>query len=465
MNCKFCNTLLDEETLICPECGADNAEPSTAETEQMPALEELEAVNMEAEAPAKKKISTWAIVGIVAGGLAVLAILVGAVLYGMGINPFAPKPEYDVLAKASYTVSDADAAQKAANTVVATVGTQKLTNSELQVYYWLAANEYISTYSYYLSAIGLDTQKPLDAQVYDEETGMTWQQFFLDNAVQSWHRYTVLSLQAQEEGFSVDAEAQAYVDKIPSDLEAMAAEQGLADVQELISNEISPACNLDGYMAYASNYMIAMEYFEKLFTERVPTQEEIEEYYAANEATLKENGIDKENSKVVDVRHILICPKAEKVDEEGNVMYDERGYTLYTDEAWVQCLEDAQAVLDQWKAGEATEDSFAALATERSEDGGSAANGGLYTDVTKGMMVETFENWCFDPKREVGETGLVETPYGYHIMYYVGGEETWSSAVQETMMSEYGAEVVDEALEKWPLVVDYKKVVLSIPGL
>ena len=39
-------------------------------------------------------------------------------------------------------------------------------------------------------------------------------------------------------------------------------------------------------------------------------------------------------------------------------------------------------------------------------------------------MVDTFNDWCFDEKRETGDNGTVETEYGWHIMYYSGDSET-----------------------------------------
>ena len=35
-------------------------------------------------------------------------------------------------------------------------------------------------------------------------------------------------------------------------------------------------------------------------------------------------------------------------------------------------------------------------------------------------MVKPFEDWCFDESRKPGDTGIVESDYGYHVMYYVG---------------------------------------------
>lgn len=83
----------------------------------------------------------------------------------------------------------------------------------------------------------------------------------------------------------------------------------------------------------------------------------------------------------------------------------------------------AKDLLAQYEAGERTEDAFAALATANSTDTGSASNGGLYENVNKGQMVEPFEAWCFDDSRQAGDTGIVKTDYGYHVMYFVGRSE------------------------------------------
>lgn len=85
----------------------------------------------------------------------------------------------------------------------------------------------------------------------------------------------------------------------------------------------------------------------------------------------------------------------------------------------VEDEETANSLLQQWQDGEATEDSFAALANENSTDPGSNTNGGLYENVTKGQMVAEFEDWCFDDARQSGDTGVVQTSYGYHVMYFV----------------------------------------------
>lgn len=85
----------------------------------------------------------------------------------------------------------------------------------------------------------------------------------------------------------------------------------------------------------------------------------------------------------------------------------------------VDSEEKANDILKQYNDGEKTEDAFAALAVANSTDPGSASNGGLYSNIYKGEMVPSFEDWCFDPARQSGDTGIVESSNGYHVMYFV----------------------------------------------
>ena len=66
---------------------------------------------------------------------------------------------------------------------------------------------------------------------------------------------------------------------------------------------------------------------------------------------------------------------------------------------------------------------FSRVAYENSQDPGSNTNGGLYEDVYPGQMVAAFNDWCFDASRKSGDTGIVETNYGYHVIYFVGNSD------------------------------------------
>ena len=90
----------------------------------------------------------------------------------------------------------------------------------------------------------------------------------------------------------------------------------------------------------------------------------------------------------------------------------------------------ANELLASW---DGTEDGFAALAKEHSQDG-SAETGGLYENVPKGQMVASFQDWCYADGRKSGDTGIVQSQYGYHIMYFVGQSTPyWKVQVRDNL--------------------------------
>ena len=116
------------------------------------------------------------------------------------------------------------------------------------------------------------------------------------------------------------------------------------------------------------------------------------------------------------VRHVLIAFEGGKTDSNGNKTYSEAEKLV--------AKEKAEQLLSDWVAkGDVSEDSFAELAKANSKDG-NAAQGGLYEDVYPGQMVAPFEDWLYDAERKVGDYGIVETDFGYHIMFFVGDSDT-----------------------------------------
>ena len=139
----------------------------------------------------------------------------------------------------------------------------------------------------------------------------------------------------------------------------------------------------------------------------------------------------------VNVRHILLKVDTSKLDSKAE-NYNDLLQTL-VDASKIE----AEGVLDEWKSGEKTAESFAKLAEKYSADTGSNTNGGLYSDVPKGQMVPEFDAWIYDESRKVGDTGIIfvnqEGYYtGHHIMYFDGVGETiyWESEVEDAMRNE-----------------------------
>ena len=142
------------------------------------------------------------------------------------------------------------------------------------------------------------------------------------------------------------------------------------------------------------------------------------------------------------VRHILVSPEK---DSSGNMVTNGE----------VEAKKKADQIYEEWKKGKATEESFGELAKKYSDDPGSKSNGGYYGDVSSGMMVSEFDSWLFDSSRKVGDTGIIKTEYGYHIMYYCGeGEQIWKKSVDTMMRKNDYDKHYQEISQKYRVTID-----------
>jgi parvulin-like peptidyl-prolyl isomerase len=140
-----------------------------------------------------------------------------------------------------------------------------------------------------------------------------------------------------------------------------------------------------------------------------------------------------------DVNHILF--KADRDTAEQSVI----------DEA----EKKAENILAEYESGDKTKESFEALAKANSEDT-SAAEGGLIAAITPGQTMTEFENWVYDSSRKVGDTGIVQTSYGFHVMYYAGAEGRTDRQIriESVLRTEEYQEFVNAELENYAYKID-----------
>lgn len=343
----------------------------------------------------------------------------------------------------------ADEVNTLLNEQVASCGEKTLDNRMLQYYY----NEGISTfYNQYYSYISymMDTSAPLDSQM-DTSMGTgttTWQQTFLDSGLTNFYTVAAMLQEADKNGFTLSDDEQVYLNSL-LDLETLSMYYGYPDAVTLLKDMIGPMATVDSYQQYIKDTTLASCYTETLANGIEITDQEIDDYYAANESVFTSQNIQKIDQNVMNVRHILIQPEAA---EDGTM----------SDEAWATAETEAQRILDQWKDGEATESTFSDLANEFSTDPGSNTMGGLYEEVYPGQMVTEFNDWCFDEARQPGDTAIVKTSYGYHIMYYVseGDYIYWKNMCEEALLSEKVIAIRDEILAGYETTEDTSRMIL-----
>ncbi len=494
--CHYCGEEFDEELTVCPACGKEQPENAPAaeeaaaspDTPQEPAAEEAapveEAPNAPEEgsanapqaAPVKKGVTSASAIALgVAVVLLLTAILAVLILDGKGKQEQLEVPEStgvaesaeateateatvpadgnpdDVTCKGSYTVSDEEA--KAANgDIVATAGDSTLTNGQLQILYWRSVQNFYAQYGTYAQYFGLDHTQSMDTQVCGVADGLTWEQYFLQDALNNWTIFEAVARQAREAGFRMSDENREQMNTMEDGLLETATSNGFPDITAMIERNFSAGATLEDYKSFWEMYFLSSDYYNEITGSFAPTAEEIAEYFNTHEAEYADNGLDKTTSSV-DVRHILILPEGATVE---TVTTEE-----FSDEAWAAGEQKAQEILGQWLSGDKTEDSFATLANENSADTGSNTNGGLYSGVTEGQMVEAFNDWCFDADRKVGDYGIVKTQYGYHIMYFCGSQLLWESQAESDLLAQMSNDFINNAVEAADVKIDYSAIKLG----
>lgn len=358
--------------------------------------------------------------------------------------------ENDVFYRKSYTVSDKNAMDKR-EVAVAKVGDRELTNGQLQVCYWMNVYDYLNQYGSYGAYIGLDYTQPLDEQTCSQIDG-TWQQYFLQDTISSWYTYQAMALMAKEQGLELSAQLQENLDGLKETMTQSANEGGFASLDAMVQADMGAGCTFEDYYAYMSTYYWGYQYYSDCLSGQEITEEMLEAYFAEHESELAEDKVTKTSGDLVDIRQFLIQPEDGVEDEDGN--------TTYSEEAWEECQEQAQKLLDQWLAGEKTESSFAELANDYSGDDDDQT-GGLIEDIYQGYLTEELNTWCFAGERQAGDYGLVKTKYGYHIVYFVTSEAEWHRKCSEGVTAELAQDILEEARNRYVLEVEYKKIVLA----
>ena len=161
---------------------------------------------------------------------------------------------------------------------------------------------------------------------------------------------------------------------------------------------------------------------------------------------LKTSKASVEENETYTVRHILVAPES-----GSNSSSSTSEKTEYTDEQWAAAKKKADSILAKFNKTDKSEYEFAKLAEQYSTDSASTSSGsndsfgGLYESVTLGQMVPDFEKWSIDDSRKYGDTGIVKSDYGYHIMFFINDCPEYQSKIIAQIKSDRLSNMIDKA--------------------
>jgi len=248
-------------------------------------------------------------------------------------------------------------------------------------------------------------------------------------------------------------------------------DEGRSELEINIIDSLLVVKLLEQY-AEANNIMISQEEIDMQMDTIIASYES----ESAFEADLKERNVDrgfleKELKSQILRNKIFIEATAEVIvtEEQVREYYDENRQTMFTTPErvrvshilsifpWVQDQsieeneqgkKDALDKIEYVRAQLENGAEFGDMAREYSDDASNSADGGDLGFITRGQMVEEFEEAAFS--LEIGEvSGIVETRFGYHIIKVYDRQEAGVQEFEEIKedISTYLSELYK--LEKW----------------
>ena len=454
------------------------------------------------------------------------------------------------------------------------VGEYTISNVELNYYYIDAINDFCNAYQSYVSYL-LDISKPLDQQIFNQETGETWADYFLDVAYDNMRSNLALFDAAKKEYFDLPgASAQEMENKL-SYIGLYASMYGYSNSDDYLVYVYGEGATLESYRVYVERCYIAEAYYNTVLNNFVADSGMISDYeqehwqefnsydyayfYIPVEKCYREDAglIDNDGNKyyteeetaaagmiaqefaytlvwnyyedtwalddyiyyLVDNFYYGFDIESEPTNKKTNVMYSDVPDLF---QSWISCtneyygttqyegnmavftdysyndkgeyelhgyyvvrfgrendnrfnlvnvrhilfkVEDekdrqhkkdlAEQVYYEWIYGDMSEDSFIELVRKYTDDGGSRDNGGLYEDIYPGQMVDAFNDWCFDENRWIGDNAIIETEYGYHLIYFAGYSDVVyrDMLIEDAVKDEYSHTWHNSLVEAMPLQV------------
>ncbi len=446
MICPKCGAVIPDESRYCNMCQEPLTEEARAEATQ-------KAAAMPAETPKPKKNSKLPLYLALTAIVVVLAV-VAAVMGSRNTAEMVTSEPSEVTGEqvTNETGTDALGAYTEAQLEGAVARVQSegftLSNVEFNYYYWgqyyYVVSAYGSTISYYF-----DTTKPLADQMYSDT--MTWQDFFVENAISAVIQTKAMVFKAQEEGFELPEESRASLEQTLVELQTYSEQYEYESLDAYIAASYGEGATFESFSAYLEDSYLSSAYTDEIYSQLSFTDDQIEEYYDTYAEEYEAAEVPKDDTHAVDVRHILV---AFETDEEGNV----------SDEANAAAKAEAQQIFDQWQADGATEEAFVALVADNTDDTATASYGGLCSTVCPGDTVEGFDDWLFAEGRQAGDCDIVETVYGWHVVYFVQDDGLlWQIAAESDMLYEntYGA--IEQITGEYAFEFDKSAISISTP--
>ena len=284
----------------------------------------------------------------------------------------------------------------ASHSTAATVGTHSLTPAMVNYYYRNA----VSSMSSYASYLGLDVNSSLTTQVYNEETGETWADLLLDQALTQAAQVYAIYDEAVANGYTLTEDDQSQIDTVLSSYELSASASGYGSVNAFLAANYGAGSSAESFREFLTVNTIAENYSAKVNSDFTYTADDLAAEYEADPAEYN----------TYTYRQFLITDSLFQTDDGTELTEDELAEKkeALAAEMAASTEGDEQAFIDAAyeNASESNKDSYADESyTLRSYTGSSITDAQL--------------EWLSDSARQTGDTTAIDADGSWYVLYYI----------------------------------------------
>ncbi len=284
----------------------------------------------------------------------------------------------------------------ARNTTAVRVGDHRVSPAMMDVYYSSGYMDFVNQYGDYISYF-LDTSKSLSEQYYDEESGETWSDYFMNSAKESltW-AYTMYD-KAVAEGYSLSDDEKAYIDANVDAYKDAATNYGYGSVNGYLSAYFGNGVNEKTYRDFLKTQLIANDYYQDLLESFSFTDEDKEAYYAEN--------ADKYDTVTLEYSYIRGTADAHtETDENGEEVTVDP-----TEEENAAAMEAARAqAADLLDGGREAMEAYDLR----------AINDNSKASISY-LLPEDAGDWAYDTSRQEGDMKIFETNAAVYVVRFI----------------------------------------------
>ena len=326
------------------------------------------------------------------------------------------------------------------NAAALTINGQKYSAADVQYFYSATKSNIINYYLTNLGMLPFDYTASAKDQVYNTETGETWHDYIMSEAINSMTIAAAANEKAAAEGFTMSEEAKESMETIKADMDT-AWIGTYASRDDYLHAVYGPYMTYSRYEELLEMDMLAMDYTNSVAEEFSYDDADYQEYYKANTDALD----------TFTFSQFTLRASIDTIDADGNAIEmtdEEREAKMAEAVAPVKGLAEEIKLMLEGGADPAV------LAVQYADD--------LYSSSVHQKRVGTSVNssyteWAFDDAREVGDVTLAEydgdTVHYYYVAVYEGRglDESATASVRHVLVAaetdEGATEPTDEQYE------------------